>query len=324
VEDLEAVGIQEELDRRVRLDLARGLSDVGQYDQAVALTAGLIRENQFATFDEPMGPHLDSLARRAPARLESALAEQLEEGDPPPTKLAFLHLYRGLARELAGDLDGAIASYDTARSAASQGRYTAEASYRWEPLLAARTISHPEMAAEAALLRERVAEFASLVDAYQTRGATAAEAALRAAEIAGAYLGARRVARGLYLRYLALAPQSTWQAKAIAGAMLHADWPAGEWANDEGAGTDASLRDRLAGLPLTDPYRVSLQDLPRDAGIDSAYVEAERLLRRRIIEIRMLYDTTAALIERPDTLREDADEPAADDDADVEPNRPEI
>ena len=332
VEDLESVGAEGGLDENVRLDLARGLSDVGQHEQSARITDELIREGRLATFAEGMDAHLDSLVRRDPATVDSMFAEQLRTTDAPPTKRALLQYYRGLAREWMGDPAGAVVFYDSARIHAGQGRYSAEATYRWarlsileaeepadivatlRPLDSAGAIPEPAVAAAVVRLQQQVAEFANLVDAYETRGGTAAEAALRAAEIAGAQLGARRVARGLYLRYLALAPDSPWQAKAIAGAMLHADWPAGDWAADEGEVTDRRLEDRLAALPPSDPYRVSIQDLPRDEALDSAYVESERLLRRRIVEIRMLYDTTAAIIERPDTLpADDADDPGADD-----------
>jgi hypothetical protein len=55
---------------------------------------------------------------------------------------------------------------------------------------------------------------------------------------------------------------------------------------------------------------VSLEDLPRNIESDSAYVDAERQLRRRLVEIRMLYDTTAVLVEpvADTTEAEDEDE----------------
>ncbi len=314
-EDLTAASAQEELTDAVRTDLARGLIEVGQYEEAVAITAELVAENRFANFDAGMDANLDSLARYAPENLEAAFGEQLEDADLAPTKLALLQYYRGLTREIQGDRETALARYDSAVAASDRGRYASEASYRWarlkirnarrpadivdarEALTRARTVPDPKVTAEVARLGRRTEEFARLVEAYETRGASAAEAALRAAEIAGADLGARRVARGLYLTYLDLAPDSQWRAKAIAGAMLHADWPAGEWAGDRGEATDSRLRTQLTALSSSDPYRVSLQDLPRTAGIDSAYVEAERELRRRITQIRMLYDTTAVLVD---------------------------
>lgn len=337
-EDLEAAGRQERLSPDVRLDLARGLAEVGQRENAVRLTDELLRESRVFGLPRGMDAHLDSLVRRAPGEVETAFSRQLEDAPPDPAKEALLRHYVGRARELRGDRAGALEAYRAAWSD-GQGRYAAEAAYRWarthirsaerptdvvatrDALLAARGVQEAYLTADVARLGSAVDEFASLVEAYETRGATAAEAALRAAEIAGSVLGARRVARGLYLRYLDLAPESEWRAKAIAGAMLHADYPAGAWAEDEGADTDARLMARLSSLPASDPYRVSLQDLPRDAGIDSAYVEAERELRRRILQIRMLYDTTAVLVEPSDTA--EAEDEAADEPAN-QPPRPEI
>lgn len=331
VADLEAASSQEALTPEVRLDLARGLAEAGQYEAAVKLTAELVRENRFASFAAGMDPHLDTLVRKLPAAIESAFGEQLEESDVSAIKRGMLLYYRGLAREIRGDDQGALAAYDSARSG-GEGRYAAEAAYRWgrlrirtaerpahidetrEALMLGRGVPEAEVSSDAARLGAAVEEFTNLVEAYETRGATAAEAALRAAEIAGADLGARRVARGLYLRYLELAPDSRWRAKAIGGAMLYADAPAGAWAEDHGPATDQRLRARLTALPATDPYRVSIQDLPRDAGIDSAYVDAERDLERRLIEIRMLYDTTAVLVQPTDTLA-----PADEQDEDEEP-----
>lgn len=329
--DLEIVGASAELSPEVRLDLADGLLGVGQYGEAVRLTAQLLRENRFANFQSNMWAHLDSLIYQAPAAVDSALAEQLAEPEMTPQKRSVLHYYRGRAREVMGDVSGALAEYDSARVGGVLGRSTSEASYRWarlrlaaaevpsdilqtrDALRVAGSIPDVRLAAHAGRLSAAVSEFASLVEAYETRGATAAEAALRGAEIAGTDLGARRVARGLYLRYLDLASDARWDAKAIAGAILYADRPAGDWAGDEGAATDARLRDQLAALPPSDPYRASLLGLPRDADADSAYVEAERALQRRITEIRMLYDTTAVFVAPTDTLSEDTpeeDEPA--------------
>jgi len=334
--DLEAAGRQERLTREVRIDLARGLSEAGRHEDAVRITGGVIREDRFASFEIGMDEHLDSLAHRAPEALEATLTEQLSESELTATKRALLDYYRGLSREVVGDRDGALAAYDGARAA--EGRYAVEADYRAarlriataarpadvvetrQGLGRARSIPKPGVSADAARLEALVVEFANLIEALETRGASAAEAALRAAEIAGGQLGARRVARGLYLRYVELAPDSPWRAKAIAGAMLHSEWPAGEWAEDRGAETDARLRTYMAALPATDPYRASVMELPRSVNLDSAYVEAERELRRRLIEIRMLYDTTAVLVAPSDT----ADDAEPDEDDEVEPDQPDV
>lgn len=318
-EDLEAASTQARLGPEVRLDLARGLSNVGRRGEAVRLTDDLVRESRYGNYSSAgMDPHLDSLARRAPRQLREAFTAQQAEEDLTRTRRALLAYYRALTLEVEGDAERALLLYDSAR-VEGDGRYAAEAAYRWsrlrlrearrpedvaetrQALAAGRRVPEPEVSADAARLGAAVEEFIRLVDAYQTRGGTAAEAALRAAELAATELRARHLARGLYLRYLDLAPESPWRAKAIAGAMLHADSPAGDWAGDEGPATDARLRDQLAGLPAADPYRISIEELPRDADVDSAYVERERDLRRRIVEIRMLYDTTAVLVQPSDT-----------------------
>lgn len=339
--DLEAVGAQEQLAPEVRLDLARGLARVGQFDEALQLTTSLLRENRYANFGSGMDAHLDSLARWAPVPLETAMTHLLETPDMTGTKLALLHYYRGLSRELSGDSTGALSEYDAARADAGQGRYAAEAAYRsalvrmrlavrpedivatQQVVVAGRNVPDPGVAARASELFLEIKEFSDLMDAVRSRGSTAAEAALRAAEIAGIDLGARRVARGLYLQYLSLAPESPWRAKAIAGVLAYADARAGDWADDRGSSTDERLRNELSDLPVDDPYRVSIQNLARNATIDSAYVEAERDLRRRLVEIRMLYDTTAVLVQPGDTAAAgQPDDEAGNDEAERE--QPEV
>lgn len=325
-EDLAATGIQAELSTNGRLDLAKALSDVGQYAASARLTATLVQENRFANFGQAMHTHLDSLARRAPATLDSTLAEQLQEAQLPDTKRSALYYFRGRSREHASDTLAALAMYDSARAGAERSRYGTSASYRGARLRILRAVSPAEIvdtrtaldiaattldreiSTDALRLRERVTLFSNLVAAYESRGATAAEAALRAAEIAGGDLSAARVARGLYLRYLELAPGSPWAAKAIYGALFYADTPAGEWIRDRGSTTDDRLRDMLAALPETNPYRISIENLARDADADSAYVLAETDLRRRLVEIRMLYDTTAVLLQPQDTVDFEAEQ----------------
>ena len=62
-------------------------------------------------------------------------------------------------------------------------------------------------------------EFEGLIEAYESRGTSAAEAILRAAEVARIDLDAPALARGSYLLYLQLVPDSRWAAKAIYGAL---------------------------------------------------------------------------------------------------------
>lgn len=325
--DLEDASGQSELGPTVRLDLARGLADVEQYEASVRLADGLVRQNRFANLAPGERALLDTLVRRDPSRLATTFGRQIDEGNLTEAKQTLLRHYRGRGLESIGDTAAALEEYEQAR--AGQGRDAAEARYRWarlrirgatspediiaarEPLALAQGIGDPLAAGDAARLRALVDEFARLVDAYRSRGSTAAEAALRAAEIAGAELSSPRVSRGLYLEYLEIAPTSPWRAKAIAGALLHHETPAGDWAGDSGADTDAELRAQLAALPVGDPYRISIEDLPRDANVDSAYVVAERDLRRRLVEIRMLYDTTAVIVAPTDTA--EVDEDAADD-----------
>lgn len=316
--DLAESGVQAAEASTGQLELAEALSEVGQYESSTALTVELMRENRFANFRPGMLLHLDSLARRAPLLLDSALALELREPGLAETKLSALYYYRGRSLEHAGH-PNAVVMYDSARTASARSRYATAASYRAgrmrllqarEPadIVATRSMLEqaantldPAISVDAKRLNEQVIQFSNLVGAYESRGATAAEAALRAAEIAGVDLAAPSVARGLYLRYLALAPGSPWTAKAIFGALLYSDTPAGAWADDRGPTTDAELRRMLSSLPPDDPYRISIEGLSRDAEADSAYVLAETDLQRRLVEIRMLYDTTAVIIQPQDT-----------------------
>ena len=322
-EDLAETGIRGELSEVVRLDLARALASVGRFESSARLTAELVRSKRFANFGRALLMQVDTLARQAPLILDSALVVELAQPDQPDTKLGALYYFRGRAREYATDTLGALAMYDSARVAAERGRYGIAASYHAARLRilgattpadiiatrsylesAAATLD-PALTRDALRLRERVDLFSNLVSAYEGRGSTAAEAALRAAEIAGGDLSVPRVARGLYLRYLELAPGSPWAAKAIYGALLYADTPASDWIADSGRQTDDRLRAMLTALSDTNPYRISMADLERDASTDSAYVVAESDLRRRLLEIRMLYDTTAVLVQPQDTVPPD-------------------
>lgn len=326
--DLAESGVQAAQASTGQLDLAEALSEVGQYESSARLTMALMRENRFANYRPGLLLHLDSLARRAPRLLDSALTLELDEPGLAATKLSALYYYRGRSRGHAGD-PSALVMYDSSRVAASRSRYATAASYRSArirllqaqapgDIVATRSLLEqaastldPAISVDARRLNESVILFSNLVEAYESRGATAAEAALRAAEIAGGDLAAPGVARGLYLRYLALAPGSPWAAKAIYGALLYSDTPAGDWAGDRGQATDADLRRMLSALPGSDPYRISIEGLQRDANADSAYVLAEADLQRRLVEIRMLYDTTAVLIQPQDTVVEEA-EPEVD------------
>jgi hypothetical protein len=335
-EDLAATGIQSELSAEGRLDLARALSDVGQYAASAGLTATIIGENRFANFSQSLHLHLDTLARRAPAELDAMLASELDEPEQPDTKKSALYYFRGRAQEQIPDTAVALAMYDNARAAEERSRYGTAASYRAARLRilqasspadivgtqsilasAAGTLDR-EISVDARRLNERVILFSNLVAAYESRGSTAAEAALRAAEVAGGDLAATRVARGLYLHYLELAPDSPWAAKAIYGALLFSDTPAGDWVQDRGASTDDRLRELLTAMPEANPYRISIENRARDADTDSLYVLAESDLQRRLVEIRMLYDTTAVIVRPQDAVDQDQEdqppEPETNDD----------
>ena len=140
-----------------------------------------------------------------------------------------------------------------------------------------------------------VSNFEGLIEAFESRGASAAEAMLRAAEFAQIDLESPALARGCYLLYIDVAPDSRWTAKAIYGALsVSGHRPDPSWVADRGAATDDELRDRLQTLPTDDPYRLALAD-PAERGpmADSMYVLAEADLQRRLLEIRMLFDPTA-------------------------------
>ena len=124
------------------------------------------------------------------------------------------------------------------------------------------------------------------------------------------------MARGLYLKYLELAPESPWTVKAIYGALAFSGYQPGDWVRDDGAATDRELILRIDAIPVDNPYRLALTGDVRDVWSDSAYVLSEVDLERRIYEIQMLFDTTVVRVRR-DTLpvgdapaEEETDEPA--------------
>ena len=175
----------------------------------------------------------------------------------------------------------------------------------------ARRSSQREMRERADRWESAAGEFEGLIAAYEGRGASAAEAILRAAELAQIDLQSLALARGGYLLYLDLGPDSRWAAKAIYGALsVSGHRPDPAWVDDRGPDTDVELRSRLASLPADDPYLLALSPA-EDRGVmaDSMYVLAEADLRRRLVEIRMLFDPTAA-----DTVPDDDSPAEADED----------
>jgi len=249
----------------------------------------------------------------------------------PATRLAAYDYLAGRARLNQGREQDALAAFDeaiehaaTSQAAGAAAYYAIElrlrAAMRPEDVTAllglfssARRVGEREMRDRAALWEGAAKEFEGLIAAYESRGASAAEAVLRAAEVARIDLDSSPLARGSYLLYLQLVPDSRWAAKAIYGALSvsgHPPDPA--WVTDLGSATDDELRELLRGLPQDDPYRLALAgDEERGFLADSMYVLAEAELRRRLTEIRMLYDPTAG-----DTVPAEP-EPAVRGDSDV-------
>jgi hypothetical protein len=246
----------------------------------------------------------------------------------PATRLAAFHYISGRARLAHGAEQDALVAFDAAVEEASTSQAAAVAAYyatdlrlrearRPEDVTAllgsypvARRAGDREMQQRVLRWENGSGEFEGLIAAYESRGASAAEAILRAAEVAQIDLEAPALARGSYLLYLDLVPDSRWAAKAIYGALSVSGHPPDPtWADDRGSATDAELRSLLDTLPPDDPYRLAFADAEdRPVMADSMYVLAEVDLRRRLMEIRMLFDPTAL-----DTVPE-ADEPPVESD----------
>ncbi|MDT8436632.1 MAG: hypothetical protein RRA92_07735 [Gemmatimonadota bacterium] len=315
-EDLQAAAEQIDLTPIARLGLARALRDVGELERSAAVTAALLAAPDYAEVATGATPHVDSLVEAAPAPLAREVAAVLEDPAHPPAKRSLLHYVRGSALARLDSSAAALTALDSAAAVRTASRSAPEAALlasrlrlraattpadvqaTVEPLAQARSVVDPEERARARALADAARRFDALTSAWQSRGSAAAEAALRAGEIAGVQLGAPAVARGLYLKYLELAPGSRWEAKALAAALLYAGHRPGDWVRDEGEATDARLRARLAALPADDPYRVALEARPGDVFTDSAYVLAEADLRDRILEIQMIFDTTVVRVRR--------------------------
>lgn len=230
---------------------------------------------------------------------------------------SFFYLLQGRARQFNGDRTGALDALLASREAAPSVRTSGTAS-----LLAASMIledaTEPEQVSETSTLlldaqrltiddlRERSTEmleavqmFTSLMAAYDSRGDEAAEALLRAAEMADIYLDAAAVARGLYLEYLEVVPDSKWAAKAMFGALSLSGHQAGRRVDDQGERTDEELRRRLRDLPENDPYRAAVlgQVFADSTGptSDSLYVLAEADLQDRLLQIQGLFDPSVFL-----------------------------
>jgi hypothetical protein len=339
--DLEDAARQINLTREARLDLARALLQIGDYERSVEVTAELLRMDEFGQLSEAGLAQVDTLAQLVPDRLNASLGMLLQEESMRPARRSLLQLLRGRALENLADYEAALAVLDSSSAAGATSRWSPQAS-----LLAAqirlRTATDPDQVSGTVLDLERAtragdrltremaiplaasaAQFRDYTQAWRDRGASAAEAALRGAELAGTELESPAVARGLYLKYLELAPDSPWTAKAIYGALAYSDYRPGEWVEDSGEATDTQLLARLESLPVEDPYRQAITGTGRDSWADSAYVLAEANLEDRITEIRMLFDTTVVRVRR-DSLTLDEAQPAPDSVASEEPEGREV
>ncbi|MFQ5889440.1 MAG: hypothetical protein ACE5JR_05230 [Gemmatimonadota bacterium] len=302
VEEAEESGLDQ-------LELASALARVGEYEHAVALTRRMLDIDQLVDLTEPQRRLVDTLMVLAPESLDAMFTELLDAPGRRPVQRSVLYLHQGRTRERLGDDAGALAAYAAALEAAVTTRAAGEAAYRWSRLelagardagtvaatlgrLQTATRVAPRAVQDSAIaLTAAVELFSGLMGAYESRGAAAAEALLRSAEIARADLRSPELARGLYLRYLRLVPRSPWAAKAILGALSLSGSRADgiEGAVDLGDATDAELHRRLRELDPGDPYFLA-QTRVSSVAAESAYVRSERELRRRLTDIRALFD----------------------------------
>jgi tetratricopeptide (TPR) repeat protein len=310
--DLEAAANSVELSPEGRLMLSIALRDIGEYERSADL-AGQLLATSSANPRSPLYLHVDSLAVLAPEVVDSTVAELFDLATLPATRRAAFHYLRGRAQLSAGRKDEALGHFDAAIEEAPTSQVAAEAAYfaievRLRRVTApddvtalsgsyavARRSGSAEIRARTARWERASQTFEGLIEAFESRGASAAEAMLRAAEFAQIDLESLALARGCYLLYVEVAPDSRWTAKAIYGALsVSGHRPDPNWVADRGAATDDELRDRLEALPTDDPYRLALAD-PAERGpmADSMYVLAEANLQRRLLEIRMLFDPMA-------------------------------
>jgi tetratricopeptide (TPR) repeat protein len=326
--DLEEASGQIDLSDEARLELARALFRIGELERSAAVASDLLRRGWFGTTSSAISALVDSLSAAAPGVMDERLAELLADEEVPASQRAMLWTLRGRTLDSLGRTEEALVLLDSASRASGATQWGPTAAFD-AARIRIRTADEPDELREAlpdlqravrsvdaatrtaALpLEDAARRFDALTDAWRTRGGTAAEAALRAAEVAGSELGSPAVARGLYLKYLELAPDSPWAAKAIYGALAYAGHaPGGDWVRDGGGVTDAALQRQLADLPPEDPYRAALDPALADDWSDSAYVLAEADLRNRITEIQMLFDTTVVRVRRDTAVVPDRPQP---------------
>ncbi len=310
--DLEAAASSVQLSLEGRLTLSIALRDIGEYDRSADL-AGQMLATSSADPRSPLYVHVDSLAVLAPEVVDSTVAQLFDLPTLPATRRAAFHYVRGRAYLSAGREEEALGQFDAAIEEAATSQVAAEAAYfaievrlrrvtapdDVTALLGSYAVARRSGAAEIRARTERWERashtFEGLIEAFESRGTSAAEAMLRAAELAQMDLESPALARGCYLLYVEVAPDARWTAKAIYGALsVSGHEPDPSWVTDRGMATDDELRDRLKTLPTDDPYRLALAD-PAERGpmADSMYVLAEADLQRRLLEIRMLFDPTA-------------------------------
>lgn len=322
--DLQTAADQIDLTREARLELSRALRQIGESERSAEVTVDFLMDSEFGSLTPAERAQVDSLSRFSAADLEPRIAALLGSSDLQPTTRTMLQVLQGQALANLGDTEGALSVLDFAASGGSTNRWAQEASLR-ASLIRIREARDPSEITETipALERARQSPSAGVRDtatrmsrsavlfgefnlAWESRGSSAAEAALRAAELAGSELLSPAVARGLYLKYLELAPDSPWALKGIYGALAFSGYQPGDWIRDDGAATDRDLLARLEAIPADNPYRLALATGVRDMWADSSYVLAEVDLERRITEIQMLFDTTVVRVQR-DTLPDDAE-----------------
>lgn len=310
--DLEAAASSVALSPEGSLSLSVALREIGEYRRSADVVSRLLVTAN-PNPQSPLYMHVDSLGVLSPSVVDSMAAALLTEPAVQATRRAAYYFISGRARLSEDREQDALVSFDAAIAEAPSSQAAADAAF-YAIELRLRDASNPDDVT--ALLttypvarragerkkRDRVtrwenasSEFEGLIAAYESRGASAAEAILRAAEVAQIDLEALALARGSYLLYLDLVPDSRWAAKAIYGALSVSGHPPDPtWVDDRGLDTDDELRSLVGRLAPDDPYRLAYADLEdRPVMADSMYVLAEADLRRRLVEIRMLFDPTA-------------------------------